>query len=144
MKGEIMSKLTPYLMFDGDCEEAINFYQACFDGEIGQFSRYGDSSMDVSAEQKDKIMHVPFYFWAGMIMASDKMKNASEISEQPRSNIHLNLTFDDPDKMMNTFNKLKEGGQVTMKLEVQFWGDFFGMLTDKFSIQWMFNCPKKK
>jgi len=77
-------------------------------------------------------------------MASDHMKGAGFTSEASGSNVHLNLSFIDEDEMMVAFNKLKTGGNVTMEIDEMFWGDKFGMLTDKYGIHWMFNCSKKK
>jgi PhnB protein len=82
-------------------------------------------------------------FWGGSILASDNIDSA-ESSKTNSSSIQLSLGFKDPLKMENTFNCLKQDGQVTMELKEQFWGDKFGMLTDKFGIKWMFNCPKKE
>ncbi|KAA3609240.1 MAG: VOC family protein [Calditrichaeota bacterium] len=135
-----MKHLTPYLMFNGDCEEAVNFYKECFDGELGYMGRYGDSPMEVPQAQQAKIMHVEFKFWGGSIMASDHMDCAGYTTKSGDSNIHLSLGFDSIEKMHKTFDLLKRDGTVTMKLQEQFWGDTFGMLTDKFGIKWMFSC----
>ncbi|HBL54565.1 MAG TPA: hypothetical protein DDZ36_01340, partial [Deltaproteobacteria bacterium] len=72
----------------------------------------------------------------------DNMDIAESSEKSERSRIHLSLEFEDSFKMEQTFEKLKQDGQVTMELKEQFWGDNFGMLTDKFGIKWMFNCPK--
>ena len=66
-----MEKLAPYLMFNRNCEEAVNFYKECFNGEIGLMGRYGDSPMEVPESRKDKIMHVDLMVWRGSILASD-------------------------------------------------------------------------
>ena len=138
-----MEKLKPYLMYKGDCEEAVNFYKKFFDGEIAFMGRYGDSPMEVAESHKNKILHIELKFWGGSILASDNIDSA-ESSKTNSSSIQLSLGFKDPLKMENTFNCLKQDGQVTMELKEQFWGDKFGMLTDKFGIKWMFNCPKKE
>jgi len=69
---------------------------------------------------------------------------SKESSKTDSSCVLLSLGFEDPLKMERTYEKLKQDGQATMPLKEQFWGDKFGMLTDKFGIKWMFNCPKKK
>ena len=99
--------------------------------------------MEVPETQKNKIVHVELKFWGGSILASDQMDSA-ESSNTANSSIQLSLGFEDPLKMEKTFNCLKQDGQVTMELKEQFWGEKFGMLTDKFGIKWMFNCPKKE
>jgi PhnB protein len=139
-----MNKLSPYLMFNGNCEEAINFYKECFDGDIGYMGRYRDSSMDVAEDQKNKIMHVEFKFWAGSLMASDVAKGAEYTKEAQSSNIHLSLGFENLDDMKKTFATLSAGGQITLELKEQFWDSIFGMVTDQFGIQWMLSCQKQK
>ncbi|MBL4823965.1 MAG: glyoxalase/bleomycin resistance/extradiol dioxygenase family protein [SAR324 cluster bacterium] len=121
----------------------MNFYKECFNGEIVNMGRYGDSPMEVAESHKNKILHIELKFWGGSILASDNIDSA-ESSKTNSSSIQLSLGFKDPLKMENTFNCLKQDGQVTMELKEQFWGDKFGMLTDKFGIKWMFNCPKKE
>ena len=135
-----MQNLTPYLMFNGNCEQAMNFYKECFGGELGYMGRYGDSPMDVPPEQRDKIMHVEFKFWGGSIMASDHMDSAGYTTEANGANVHLSLGFASDKQMHKSFDLLKQGGKVTMDLCEQFWGDKFGMLTDRFGIKWMFSC----
>ncbi len=76
-------------------------------------------------------------------MMSDQMESTSDASEIESTRIQLSLEFEDADKMQATFDKLKQDGSVTMELKEQFWGDKFGMMTDKYGIKWMFNCPKK-
>ena len=99
--------------------------------------------MEVPESRKDKIVPVELKFWGGSILASDNMES-KESSKTDRSCVHLSLDFEDPLKMELTYEKLKQDGQATMPLKEQFWGDKFGMLTDKFGIKWMFNCPKKE
>ncbi len=138
-----MKHFRPYLFFNGNCEEALNFYKECFNGEITDIGRYGDSPMPVPDSNKNKIIHAEFKFWGGSIMMSDQMESTSDASEIESTRIQLSLEFEDADKMQATFDKLKQDGSVTMELKEQFWGDKFGMMTDKYGIKWMFNCPKK-
>jgi PhnB protein len=137
-----MEKMNPYLMFDGNCEAAINFYKDIFDGEIGYFGRFSESPNEVTDSDKNKIMHVEFKFWGGSILASDHVESAGYTTKSEGSNIHLSLGFNSEGKMEETFNKLKQGGDVTMNIKEQFWGSKFGMLTDKFGIRWMFSCQQ--
>ena len=82
-------------------------------------------------------------FWGGSILAPDNL-DSTESSITDSSCVHLNLGLEDPLKMERTYEKLKLDGQATMPLREQFRGDKFGMLTYKFGIKWMFNCPTKK
>jgi len=134
---------SPYLMFNGCCEEAMQCYARNLDGEITYMGTYGESPMADQASNKDKIMHASLQFEGGTIMGSDHMDAASYTTDGSSSNIHLSLTFHDLSKMTTVFNGLKEDGEVTMEIEEQFWGDQFGMLTDKFGIHWMLSCRKE-
>lgn len=127
-------QLTPYLMFNGNCEEALNFYCVTIGGEIKSLSRYEgtpDESMD---NHHEKVMHATFEGRGITLLASDGTGN-----ETTSGNIHLCLDFKDISAMENVFNALSQGGTITMPLEDTFWGARFGMLTDKFGIKWMFN-----
>ena len=75
-------------------------------------------------------------------MASDQMDSAQDATESESTRVQLSLEFEDAVKMEETFEKLKQDGQTTMELKEQFWGEKVCMLTGKFSIKWMFNCPK--
>ena len=134
-------KLNPYLHFDGNAEEALNFYKNALGGEIIMLSRYGDSPMPSDEDYKQKIMHARLQFGDNLIMISDSFKG------QPFSthgNIQLSVEVEDGTAMENVFNKMAEGGTITMPLADQFWGAKFGMLQDKFGVSWMFNCENKK
>ena len=133
-------KLFPYLNFNGNCEEALNFYKEAFDGEIIQLGRYEESPMKSPEEIKDKIIHGRLQFGDVLIMASDAMnKNGVNNGD----NISLSIECDTNDQLEKVFTKMSEGGKITMPLQEQFWGAKFGMLTDKFGFHWMFNCEKK-
>ena len=136
--------LSPYVMFDGQCEEALNFYASCLNGEITYLGRYGESPMDVPEDQKNKIMHATVTFEGGSIMGSDRSDHANYTPEgKMASNIHLSLTVS-TDKIQTVFEALADGGKITLPLEKQFWGDTFGMLTDKFGTNWMLSGRENK
>lgn len=134
-------KLIPYLHFAGNAREVLNFYKNALGGDIVQLGTYGESPMPGDEDYKDKVMHARFVFDGNMIMISDVFKG------QPVStngNIQLSVDVDTESKLDEVFNKMAEGGTVTMPLADQFWGARFGMLQDKFGVSWMFNCEKKK
>jgi PhnB protein len=133
-------KLIPYLHFAGNAREVLNFYKNALGGDIVQLGTYGESPMPTDEDYKDKVMHARFVFDGNMIMVSDVFKG------QPVStngNIQLSVDVDNESKLDEVFNKMAEGGRVTMPLADQFWGAKFGMLQDKFGVSWMFNCEKK-
>lgn len=134
--------LIPYLHFSGNAEEALNLYTAVFNGKVEMLSRYGDSPMPCDEDYKQKIMHARLVFGHNnTIMISDAFKGGEVYTG---GNIQLSIGMNDAEEMEIVFNKLAEGGTVTMPLQPQFWGAIFGMLKDKFGVSWMFNCEQKK
>lgn len=129
-------KLTPYIHFSGNAREVLNFYKDVLGGDIQQLSTYGESPMPCDEDYKDKIMHARLVFDGNMIMISDAFKG-QEVAVN--GNIQLSVDIGDPDKLDGIFNKMAEGGRISMPLEDTFWGARFGMLRDKFGIDWMFN-----
>jgi len=135
-------KLTPYIIFNGRCEEALNFYAKVLGGEIKHLSRFEGSPAESMSVDKQKILHATFEAGEVRFMASD-----SGESEQASSNggmVHLTLDIENAEELDKVFNALSEGGKITMPLQDAFWGARFGMLTDQFGINWMFNHELQK
>jgi PhnB protein len=135
-------KLHPYLNFAGNTEEVLNFYKDALNGEIDMVSRYGESPMPVDDDYKQKIMHSRLKFGDdNVIMMSDAMKGRPV---NVGGNIQLSIGTHDEEKTKKIFDALSAGGTVMMPLAKQFWGATFGMLKDKFGVDWMLNCEEKK
>ena len=134
-------ELTPYLNFEGNAEEVLNFYKDALDGEIVMVSRYKDAPMPFDEDWKDKIMHARLKFGKSLVMISDGPK---DFKTTFNGNIQLSIEVEDENKMEEVFNKLAAGGKVTMPLQKQFWGAKFGMLVDKFGTGWMLSREEKK
>jgi PhnB protein len=137
-----MLGIKPYIAFKGDCEEAINFYKDRLGAEVLFSQTYGESPMadKVGPEFKDKIMHTSIKIGDSVIMACDNV-----FTEHPTTigdNISLAIGTEDVAAADTMFDKLAEGGKITMPMQETFWAERFGMLTDKFGINWMFNCDK--
>lgn len=138
-----MAQLNVYLTFDGNCEEAFNFYQSVFGTEIPFMGRFGDVPPEenmppMSDEVKNRIMHVSLPISEEtVLMGSDTMPGMHEYKEG--NNFSLSLNTNSREEATDLFNKLSAGGKVTMELQDTFWGAFFGMWTDKFGINWMVN-----
>jgi PhnB protein len=133
-----MIGVQPYLNFNGNCEEAINFYKDALGGELLFMQRYGESPMAGMADD-NAVMHCTLKIGDTHIMASDNPQNQTASAG---SNISLAYGLNDPAAAESMFNTLAEGGNVSMPLQQTFWAERFGMLTDKFGINWMFNCEK--
>jgi PhnB protein len=131
--------LTPYLNFNGNTAEAMRFYQSILGGEL-TMQTFGEAHMANTPEEKDRIIHAALKNDALSFMASD-----GHPSQQVKfgDNIHMSITGPDNDKLTEIFNKLAQGGKVDMPLAKQFWGDTFGMLTDKFGVHWMVNIASQ-
>ena len=136
-----MLQLEPYLSFDGNCEEALNFYARIFGGEISAISRFKDAppeQMQLPADWGDKVMHANLKASTIAFMASDRPPAHRSASNGGR--ITMSLGGDDVDEGKRIFDALAEGGAVTMPYQKTFWGANFGMLTDKYGIDWMVNA----
>ena len=128
------SRLNPYVSFDGNTREAMEFYKDVFGGDlrVNTFGEYGMQGPDA-----DKIMHAQLETPSGFtLMAAD---TPAGMQRNPGDTITISLSGDDGDALRGYWEKLSAGGQVTMPFEKQMWGDEFGMVTDKFGINWMVN-----
>jgi len=132
-------KLDPYLFFGGNCREAMEFYTSVFGGEL-TLTTFGDGPPDAHAdpkanseEMKSRIMHARLE-GPLVILASDNPGNDEPVNSGQFS---LSITGSDSEALTGYFNELAENGKVTAPLTKQFWGDVFGMVTDRFGINWM-------
>jgi len=141
-----MATTNTYLNFDGNCEEAFNFYRSVFGGEFTYIGRFGDmpENGEVPEADRNKIMHVSLPIGTSILMGSDTGGGWSPDFRQG-NNFSISITADSKEEADRIFNALSEGGQVTMPLNLTFWGDYFGMLCDKFGVNWMmsFNDQQK-
>jgi len=146
-----MASVSTYLNFERDTEAAFNFYKSVFGGEFfGQgMMRMGDvppqeGMPPLPEEDKKLIMHVELKILGGhSIMGTDSPESMG-FKLNKGNNVSINLMPDTRKETDRLFKALSEGGQVTMDLQDMFWGDYFGSCTDKFGINWMFNCSEKK
>ena len=137
----MQSKLIPYLNFKDNTREAMNFYQTVFGGkiELHTFKEY-HASQDPSEDEK--IMHSMVEADNGItFMAAD---TPNSMTYKPGTNFSMSLSGDNEAELRNYFEKLSVGGTVNMPLEKAIWGDTFGMITDKFGVQWMVNIAGPK
>jgi PhnB protein len=129
------SRLNPYISFDGSARQAMEFYNDVFGGDlaINTFGEYGDQS----SPDADKIMHSQLETDSGFtLMGSD---TPAGMPYNPGDNIAVSLSGDDADALRGYWAKLSDGGNVSVPLEKQMWGDEFGMCVDRFGVPWMVN-----
>ncbi|THU37086.1 VOC family protein [Niastella caeni] len=135
-----MPALNPYLNFNGNAEEAFNFYRSVFGGEFLVVSRFKDMPAEYKASEKEDnlIMHISLPIAGGnYLMGSDVP------SSMPKAvtgnNINISLHPDTREEADRLFKGLSAGGNVVMPMADAFWGAYFGMFIDKFGISWMIN-----
>ncbi len=133
------SRLNPYISFAGDARQAMEFYRGVFGGELtmSTFGQYGQQG----TEYAEQIMHATLETPSGFtIMASDTPPG---MSHNPGVNITVSLSGDDGDELRGYWQRLSEGGTVSVPLEKQMWGDEFGACVDQFGIPWMVNIVQR-
>jgi PhnB protein len=132
-----MAKLHPYLMFNGNCREAMEFYAAALGGEL-TLLRYGDSpeAAHMPAEAHDRIMHSDLAVSNFILMAADSRQGDTPAIGE---NITLMVDCSSAAEIETMFANLAQGGEITHALQAESWGATFGTLTDRYGIAWMFN-----
>ena len=139
-----MKSISVYLTFAGNTENAFNFYQKILGGKLELF-RYKDmpESNKLSESDQNKIMHVSLVLPNNhTIMASDKIDSMPSCNDYKfiiGNNFSISMDFESEDEAKKVFKALSDGGTITMPLQKTFWNAYFGMLIDKFGVQWMFN-----
>jgi len=144
-----MSKVSTYLNFTRNTEEAFNFYRSVFGGDFsGEITRFGDippqEGMPPLAESdKNLIMHVQLPILGGHVLMGTDAPESMGFNIKPGNNVYISLHPDTREETKKLFDALSAGGTVEMELQDMFWGDYYGSCRDKFGIQWMFNCSEK-
>lgn len=137
-----MATTDTYLNFNGNCEEAFNFYKSVFGKEFRRISRYSEmpTSDDYKVDETDlnKIMHISLPIGTSVLMGSDVGGDWAPTFVQG-NNFSVSITTQTKQEAETLFNGLSEGGKITTPLHSTFWGAYFGMFTDKFGINWMVN-----
>jgi PhnB protein len=128
--------LNPYLNFRGNAREAMEFYEGVFGGKLN-VSTFADFHAASDPAENDLVMHADLEGPEGIrFMAAD---TPIKMEYRPGTNFSMSLSGDDEAELRGYFEKLAEGGSVTMPLEKAPWGDIFGMCTDRFGISWLVN-----
>ncbi|HEY8269945.1 MAG TPA: VOC family protein [Pseudobdellovibrionaceae bacterium] len=144
-----MARVSTYLNFPRQTEEAFRFYQSIFGGEFnGGIHRFGDippheGAPTISEADKKLVMHIELPILGGHILMATDAPESMGFKVSAGNNIYINL---EPDTRLETeklFAALSSGGKIEMHLQDMFWGAYFGSCVDKFGIHWMFNCVSK-
>jgi PhnB protein len=143
-----MSKVSVYLNFNRNTEEAFNFYKSVFQTDfIGEVARMGDvpnsDGPEMAEADKNLVMHVALPLLGDFVLMGTDAPESMGFKLNAGNNMFINLEPDTRAQTERLFNALAQGGTITMPLQDMFWGDYFGSLTDQFGVQWMFNCSEK-
>lgn len=134
-----MSTPNPYLVFDGDCADAMRFYEQTLGGKLEVLMRFADSpfAAQTPKDEVDRILHARLALPSGgALMASDATR---QHPYQGKHGFGLSLIYATVAEARQVFEKLAEGGEITMPLDKTFWAETFGMVTDRFGTPWMIN-----
>jgi PhnB protein len=131
-----MQEVITYLTFDGNCRDAMTFYGNCLGAEL-HLVPFSEGPSESVGAGKDRIMHASLTKGTPVLMASDTMPG---MPFQPGNNFSVSVNCEGLPEIEKLFTAFSEKGKVTMPLQDTFWGARFGMLTDQFGINWMFNC----
>ena len=144
-----MTKFVTYLNFDGNTEEALNFYKSVFGGEFKALVRFKDMPMqgvNVAKADENKIMHIALPVGQDdMLMASDVLKSLGHKLVKG-NNVSISIFPDSKEEADRIYKALSAGGKIEMPIADVPWGDYYGGFTDKFGVRWMVDyiCPKAK
>jgi PhnB protein len=134
-----MASINPHINFNGNAEEAFNFYKSVFGGEFAKIMRFKDiasAEFPVAEHEANKIMHIALPIGKSILMANDVPEILGRTNEnENRSKIVISAeSKEEADKL---FNGLSAGGQIEMPISDSPWGSYFGMFRDKYGIEWM-------
>lgn len=137
-----MATVNPYLLFNGNCEEAFLFYKSVFGGEFPYMGKYTEAPLQegeapLSEEHANRIMHVSLPIGNTILMGSDSHPRYGDVVFG--SNFQISVNVESTEEADRIFNSLSAGGDPYMPMENTFWGSYFGMFQDKFGISWMVN-----
>ncbi len=145
-----MARVSTYLNFPRNTEEAFNYYKSIFGGEFsgGGVAHLGDipvgeGMLQIADEDKNLIMHIELPILGGHLLMGTDAPESMGFNVKFGNNMHISLEPDTKAETKRLFDALSAGGKITMELQVMFWGAYYGSCTDKYGVQWMFNCNEK-
>ncbi len=144
-----MTTVNVYLTFQGNCEEAFNFYKSIFGGDFSYLGRFADIPVNVdmppmSEDIKNQIMHISLPISKETILMGSDNGGDWGPPITIGNNFSIAINTDTKDEADRIFYALAEGGEITMPINDAFWGDYFGSIRDKFNINWMVMAPSKQ
>ncbi len=145
-----MARVSTYLNFPRCTEEAFNYYRSVFGGDFAGIgiTRMGDippmdGSPGIDEADKNLIMHIELKILGGHSLMGTDAPDSMGFTVNQGNAVHINLESDTRIETKRLFDALSNGGSISMPLQDMFWGAYYGSCTDKFGVQWMFNCNEK-
>ncbi|MEY3450318.1 MAG: hypothetical protein RL711_143 [Bacteroidota bacterium] len=145
-----MARTSTYLNFPRRTEEVFNFYKEVFGGEFGGngIARFRDVPSikgvpELSESDKNLVMHIELAITGGHVLMGTDAPETMGFTVLFGNNMHINLEPDTRAETKILFDKLSERGNISMPLQDMFWGSYYGSCTDKYGVQWMFNCTEQ-
>ena len=145
-----MPRVSTYLNFPGNTEDAFTFYKSVFQTEYScAIARFGDgpgceNMPPLSEADKNLVMHIELPILGGHVLMGTDAPESMGMTCTAGNNVHINLEPDTRAEADRLFNALSNGGKIVMPMQDMFWGDYFGAFEDKFGIHWMINCSEAK
>jgi PhnB protein len=136
------TSVNPYLVFNGNCEEAFLFYKSVFEGEFQYIGKFKDMPAEsgcpeISEKDANRVMHVSLPIGNTILMGSDCNDQSGDVTFG--NNFSVSINVESKEEADRIFNGLSAEGSIFMPMGNTFWGSYFGMFTDKFGVNWMVN-----
>ena len=134
-----MALINPHINFNGNAEEAFNFYKSVFGGEFANIVRFKDLAspgIPIADKEANKIMHIALPIGKNILMGNDVPESMGQVNERENRS-KISISAESREEADNLFNGLSSGGDIEMPMEDSPWGSYFGMFRDKYGIEWM-------
>ncbi|WP_339864174.1 VOC family protein [uncultured Algoriphagus sp.] len=134
-----MALINPYINFNGNAEEAFNFYKSVFGGEFANITRFKDMDIPgnpIAEYEKEKIMHIALPIGPNILMGNDVPERMGKVNENEHRS-KISIAAESKEEAERIFNELTVGGTIEVPLDESPWGSYFGMFRDKYGIEWM-------
>jgi PhnB protein len=140
-----MAQINPHVNFNGNAEEAFNFYKSVFGGEFAKIMRFKDlasAEFPVAENEANKIMHIALPIGKNILMANDVPEILGRVNENENRS-KISISAESREEADNLYNGLSVGGTIEMPISDSPWGSYFGMFRDKYGIEWMIDFDAK-
>ncbi len=140
-----MALINPYINFNGNAEDAFNFYKSVFGGEFAKVMRFKDSAnsaFPVAENEANKIMHIALPIGKNVLMANDVPESMGRVNENENRS-KISVSAENKEEADRLFNGLSAGGKIEMPIMDSPWGSYFGMFRDKYGIEWTVDFDSK-